>query len=185
MQGVKSLVIKVAVACGFSIFLTACATTQSNGYTNTASYDPSVYASRLPENISMGHEKVVLVDPRAHAWGAYDTDGKLVRAGIATAGGNVCPEGEPGSCRTATGTFRIHAMKGADCYSRTFPRPNGGGLMPYCMFFHEGQALRGSPDSIVVEDNVSHGCVRMRIPDAEWVQNSFAKMGTKVVVLPY
>ena len=57
--------------------------------------------------------------------------------------------------------------------------------MPYCMYFNKGEALHGSPDSIVVEDNISHGCVRMRIPDAEWMVTQFAQVGTKVVVLPY
>jgi lipoprotein-anchoring transpeptidase ErfK/SrfK len=144
------------------------------------------YAARLPAHYNTGGKKLVLVDPNVHAWGAYNPNGELIRAGIATAGGPVCPpDADEADCRTGRGTFRITGMGGEDCYSKTYPRPDGGGLMPYCMYFNNGQALHGSPDNIVVEDNVSHGCVRMRIPDAEWMHNDFAQVGTKVVVLPY
>ena len=116
-----------------------------------ASYDPpydsSSYASRLPQQVSPG-EKLVLVDPTSHAWGAYGRDGKLVRGGIATAGGNWCPDiGRP--CRTSIGTFRVQAMGDGDCVSKIYPRPHGGGLMPYCMYFHNGMAMHGSPSNTV------------------------------------
>lgn len=169
-----------------SLSLIGCATTSRgpDGRYVNYSYDESRYSSRLPETISMGKEKVILVDPKSYAWGAYSADGRLVKAGIATAGGDHC-EDEVGPCYTSSGTFRIQSLGGPECASKKYPRPNGGGLMPYCMFFHGGQALHGSPDSIVVENNISHGCVRMRIPDAEWLRYNFANVGTKVVVLPY
>lgn len=168
-----------------SIMLTSCAQySASDQPVWTEHHDEATYAARLPQQVSMGHEKVIIVDPNNYAWGAYDKNGKLVKAGIATAGGSSC-EDETGPCYTAAGTFRIQSMGGEDCYSKKYPRPNGGGLMPYCMFFHGGQALHGSPDSIVVENNISHGCVRMRIPDAEWLRYNFANVGTKVVVKPY
>jgi lipoprotein-anchoring transpeptidase ErfK/SrfK len=53
------------------------------------------------------------------------------------------------------------------------------------MFFNNGEALHGSPDNTVIEANVSHGCVRMRIQDAEWMRENFADIGTTVIVLPY
>ena len=158
------------------LLLAACASTSRD------------YASRLPQHVDSSGTKMVLVDPNVHAWGAYDSNGDLVRAGIATAGSAVCPpDADPGEsdCRTGIGTFRISSIGGGDCYSHKYPRPNGGGLMPYCMQFHNGQALHGSPDDIVVENNISHGCVRMRIPDAEWMTTNFAQVGTKVVVVPY
>jgi L,D-transpeptidase ErfK/SrfK len=150
-------------------------------------YYPEDYAARLPQTYNTNGKKMVLVDPKAHAWGAYDSDGKLVRGGIATAGGVQCPpeDADEPSCKTGVGTFKITSLGDDGCYSKKYPRPNGGGLMPYCMFFNNGQALHGSPDNIVIEDNVSHGCVRMRIPDAEWMRYNFAQVGTKVVVLPY
>lgn len=144
------------------------------------------YNSRLPQQTDTGGKKMVLVNPNAHVWGAYAEDGHLVRSGLATAGGTTCPpDTDEADCRTGRGTFHITSLGDGDCYSKKYPRPTGGGLMPYCMYFNNGQALHGSPDSIVVEDNVSHGCVRMRIPDAEWMRYNFASVGTKVVVLPY
>lgn len=144
------------------------------------------YSARLPQSMNTNGKKLVYVDPNVHAWGAYSSDGKLVRAGIATAGGSVCPpDADEADCRTNAGTFNITSIRGEECASKVYPRPTGGGLMPYCMFFHNGQALHGSPDNIVIEDNVSHGCVRMRIPDAEWMVNNFAQVGTTVKVAPY
>ncbi len=162
------------------LFITACSNMQKpQPFT-------ADYSSRLPSTIDTNGQKTVLVDPNEHVWGAYDRDGQLVRAGAATAGGMVCPpDGDEATCQTGIGTFHITSLGDENCYSKKYPKPDGGGLMPYCMFFNNGQALHGSPDSIVVEDNVSHGCVRMRIPDAEWMRYNFAQVGTKVVVMPY
>ncbi len=44
--------------------------------------------------------------------------------------------------------------------------------MPYCMFFNGNQGLHGSP--YVMEGNVSHGCVRLSVSDAEWLRFNFA-----------
>lgn len=150
---------------------------------SACSYKSANYIQRLPQQLPT-HEKVIVVDPNVHAWGAYDSNGTLLKAGLATAGGAYC-EDTGRSCRTAVGSFRIHSMGPEDCRSSIYPMPTGGGLMPYCMFFHGDEALHGSPDSIVVENNVSHGCVRMTIPDAEWLRYNFASVGTKVIVRPY
>jgi lipoprotein-anchoring transpeptidase ErfK/SrfK len=140
------------------------------------------YSSRLPKFLNTAGKKTVLVDPNAHVWGAYDANGDLVRSGIATAGGAVCPpDADRANCYTGMGTFKITGLGDETCISRKY----AGGLMPYCMYFNNGEALHGSPDNIVVEDNVSHGCVRMRIPDAEWMRYHFAQIGTRVIVLPY
>lgn len=168
--------------------LSSCATNSNRSYdvaTGTYYYNnESDYMSRLPSHMDTGGKKVVVVDPNSHVWGAYGVNGELIRAGLATAGGNWCDDiNRP--CRTAVGTFRIQSMGDGSCKSRTYPRPNGGGLMPYCMFFTSGMALHGSPYPTVIEDNVSHGCVRMRIPDAEWLRYNFANVGTKVVIRPY
>jgi hypothetical protein len=155
-------------------------------YDHNLGYDHEDFAARLPSHENTGGKKLVLVDPNVHAWGAYDTNGNLVRAGIATAGGAICPpDANEDDCRTTSGTYHIMAMRGEECVSRKYPRPRGGGLMPYCMYFNNGQALHGSPDDIVVENNVSHGCVRMRIPDAQWMWGNFAQIGTTVKVVPY
>lgn len=174
------LVTKLILSFVSAALLTSCA-----GVGGPSRFNEN-YAAQLPQHENTNGEKLVLVDPKIHAWGAYNEQGDLVRAGIATAGGRVCPEdsNEP-DCRTSIGTYRITSIGGEDCISRTYPKPDGGGLMPYCMHFNNGEALHGSPDQIVIKDNVSHGCVRMRIQDAEWMYSNFASVGTKVKVLPY
>lgn len=182
---------QVITCSAAALLLTACATTPTmpSNYTgfDAAYTDTTDYGKRLPSTMKTDGKKVVFVDPNVHAWGAYGPDGNLIKAGIATAGARVCPPDakNESDCRTGQGTFRVTSLGGGDCYSKTYPRPTGGGLMPYCMFFNNGQALHGSPDNIVVNDNLSHGCVRMRIPDAEWLRYNFAQVGTKVVVAPY
>lgn len=153
---------------------------------NTVAYQstpqpPVDYSSRLPQQIETG-EKVVVVNPRVHAWGAYGADGSLIRAGLATSGNSWCPDIKR-SCRTSVGQFRIESLGSQSCKSRTYPVGKGGAPMPYCMYFHGGQGLHGSYD--VVDRNVSHGCVRMHVADAEWLRFNFANVGTKVIVRPY
>lgn len=180
MRSLQSRSMSVLFFSLFSLILNSCSTySPSNG-----SFFSSDYASRIPSHVNTGGQKTVMVDPRVHVWGAYDNSGNLVKAGIATAGGNWCPDiNRP--CRTNIGTFRINSLGDGQCISRKYPRPHGGGLMPYCMYFSGGQALHGSPDNTVVEDNVSHGCVRLRIADAEWLRYNFVNIGTKVVIKPY
>ena len=140
------------------------------------------YASRLPQNISASGEKLIVVDPKIHVWGAYTESGKLIRAGLATAGAKWCSDiGRP--CRTKTGVFRIHSLGDSDCISSLYPVGEGGAPMPYCMFFNGGQGLHGSDH--LSEANLSHGCVRISVNDAEWLRYNFAKVGTKVVIQPY
>lgn len=167
----------------FSFILSACST-YSTSYSSRRCYSANVprdYGSRLPQAIA-SREKVVVVDPTVHAWGAYGADGHLVKAGLVTAGANYCPDIKR-PCRTSVGTFRIFSLGSAGCKSHKFPVGKGGAPMPYCMYFRGGQALHGSGE--VVEGNVSHGCVRMHVSDAEWIRHNFANIGTKVIVRPY
>ncbi len=140
------------------------------------------YRERLPSSISTYGQRTILVDPNVHAWGAYNSNGQLVRAGLATAGNSWCPDIKR-PCRTKSGSFRINSLGSASCKSSIYPLPRGGAPMPYCMFFNGNQGLHGSYN--VVEGNQSHGCVRMRVDDAEWVRFNFANIGTRVVVRPY
>lgn len=171
-----------------SASLSSCATGSANGSmpgnasSNYDSYNPSDYDSRLPQEIA-STGKTIVVDPNVHAWGAYQ-DGKLIKAGLATAGSSWCPDiGRP--CRTRSGTFHIQSLGSADCKSSIYPLPRGGASMPYCMYFNGSQGLHGSYPGNVVEGNVSHGCVRMHVADAEWIRYNFANIGTKVIVKPY
>lgn len=146
----------------------------------------------FPTQIDAPEEKFIVVSPRKHAWGAYDSDGTLVAYGLASAGADYCHDIKK-PCRTQTGTYRIYAMGDKRCYSARFPLPNGGAPMPYCMYFNRNQALHGSPPGSVVNNNVSHGCVRMHVADAKWLRYEFVDgpteindyQGTKVIILSY
>ena len=174
----------LAFSCS-SLLLASCAQHSTTSPYSYSGYSPSTdYAARIPQTIDTKGEKVVVVDPRAHVWGAYNPDGSLVRAGLATAGGDWCAD-TGRSCRTGVGSFRIYSLGDGECISKIYPLPEGGGLMPYCMFFNNGEALHGSPEGTVIEDNVSHGCVRMHIPDAEWLRYNFVEIGTRVIVRSY
>ncbi len=140
------------------------------------------FADRMPQHYNTGGEKVILVDPNVHAFGAYDEDGNLVYAGEATCGSNYCPDIHR-RCHTTSGVFRINSLGSSGCKSSRYPRPHGGAPMPYCMFFNKNQALHGSYE--VVDGNASHGCVRLHVQDAEWIRFNFANIGTKVIIRPY
>lgn len=144
----------------------------------------------IPTHLNTGGEKLILVDPQEHAWGAYSAQGRLIRWGIATTGANYCRDiGE--SCRTKTGVFRIYSLGNKSCTSSKFPLGTGGAPMPYCMYFNGSQAIHGSYE--VEYANASHGCVRVHVSDAEWLRNQFAErpsaknnyLGTKVIVKSY
>ena len=174
-----------------SIFALSSCTYHSAGYNTNgqgakkpitqAQRAPVNYADRLPQHIAT-KEKTIMVDPNVHAWGAYDANGNLVRAGLATAGSSWCSDIKR-ACRTRPGSFRIQSLGHSGCKSSIYPLPRGGAPMPYCMFFNGHQGLHGSYN--VVEGNVSHGCVRLQVSDAEWIRFNFAKIGTRVVVKPY
>ena len=185
MRSIESRIV-LAALCTATLALTSCSTYHSRDTSYTASQSPEKsypanYASRLPSHLST-KERTVLVDPNVHAWGAYDSSGNLVRAGLATAGNYYCPDSKRG-CKTSAGSFRVQSLGAASCKSSRYPLPRGGAPMPYCMFFNKHQGLHGS--QYVMEGNVSHGCVRLSVDDAEWLRFNFANIGTKVVVRPY
>lgn len=124
-------------------------------------------------------EKFIQVDLAVLAWGAYDADGKLINWGPVAGGKDFCPDVQR-QCRTVTGTFKIQRKGDAKCKSNTFPIPDGGAPMPYCMFFHGGYAMHGSNE--VPGYNASHGCVRMWVDDAKWLNKEFGGVGTTVTV---
>lgn len=131
---------------------------------------------------SFANNKIV-VDPRAHAFYAYNADGKLVYKGAASAGMSWCSDIHR-PCRTKVGTFTIKSIGGRGCYSTKFPLGRGGSPMPYCMYFNGGQAIHGSYHVSAVK-NLSHGCVRISVADATWLRFNFAKIGTTVIIKPY
>lgn len=171
----------------FSITLCSCSSTSSNYYGENYPASPPPppvdYLSRIPQHMSVS-EKTVVVDPRTHTWGAYGSDGELIRGGVASAGANYCHDLGRG-CHTQVGSFRIYSLGSPSCKSHKFPMPRGGAPMPYCMYFKNGQALHGVPANEVGDGNFSHGCVRMLVGDAEWLRYNFANVGTRVIVKSY
>lgn len=130
--------------------------------------------------------KTLMYDPAIHAWAAYDADGDLVRWGPGSGGRDWCAD--IGSrCHTKTGEFMVYRKGSAKCISSKFPLPNGGAPMPYCMFFHGGYAIHASNE--VPGYNASHGCVRVFLEDARWLNQEFIDLphegGTKVIIHPY
>lgn len=79
---------------------------------------------------------------------------------------------------TVTGRYHIYVklrytdMSGADYYL-----PN----VPYTMYFYQGYGLHGTYWHHNFGTPMSHGCVNLSIPDAEWLY-SFASVGTLVNV---
>jgi len=51
--------------------------------------------------------------------------------------------------------------------------------VPYVMYFYEGYGLHGAPWHSNFGQRMSHGCVNLPIPEAEWLFN-FADVGTLV-----
>lgn len=138
-----------------------------------------------------GGEKEIIFNPKTRAFAAYDQNGQLVKWGPASGGSGWCKDLKR-PCHTAVGTFRIYGKGGPGCVSKKFPLPNGGAPMPYCMFFHGGDAFHGSPHEVPGYD-ASHGCVRLFVDDAKWLNQEFIELpnasnnykGTKVIILPY
>lgn len=147
--------------------------------------------SPFPKNIDPPDEKVVVVDPLAQAWAAYDATGLQVRWGPASLGADYCQDIDK-QCHTHPGSYRLYTLGSSHCYSRKFPLPDGGAPMPYCMYFHNGQALHGEPNGLPGY-NASHGCVRLYSNDAEWLRYSFVEgptsgndfRGTRIVIGNY
>lgn len=136
--------------------------------------------SPFPLAINSRGEKEVLVDLKQLAFAAYDVNGKLVHWGPAVGGRDWCDDiNRP--CHTALGTYHIYDKQGPDCVSSKFPiDTDGGAPMPFCMHYYNGFALHGSPT--VPGYNASHGCVRLFEEDAQWLNEKFTKIGTRVVV---
>jgi L,D-transpeptidase catalytic domain len=137
----------------------------------------------MPKSVKPVGENVFIFSPKARQWAAYNGAGQLVGFGRANGGGSFCAElNEP--CLTEGGKFRVFRKGDNTCISRTFPLAQGGGAaMPYCMFFNGGSAIHGSAQLSLM--NSSHGCVRVTTPSAEWLSNSFIKIGTRVLITSY
>lgn len=150
---------------------------------------PARKSGGMPARINT-QERVFIFSPHIHRWGAYDAGGNLVLSGVGNGGSNFCPDlGR--RCHSPVGTYRIMSKEGAGCISSLFPIvrrhgeviSRGGAHMPYCMYFHGGFAIHGYAH--LTNANVSHGCIRIPTPDAQWLSYNFMRIGTKVRILGY
>ncbi|MES2141892.1 MAG: L,D-transpeptidase [Pseudomonadota bacterium] len=145
------------------------------------SADSMQYTPFSPYRVPSGR-KMIVYSPALNAWAAYGPAGNIIRWGPGSGGQDWCPDiGRP--CHTPSGNFHVYEKRGFGCASTKFPKPDGGAPMPYCMFFKGGFAMHGSRG--VPGYNASHGCVRIFVDDAEWLNKDFANMGTQVIILPY
>lgn len=143
----------------------------------------------FPRYIEPDGEKIIFVSQQKLAWGAYDENGELLWWGPLSSGSGRCKSPD-GTCQTPSGSFRVIRKQDIDCISTAFPRRAngivGGAEMPYCMHFLRGVALHGS--DTVPGYRASHGCVRIFIEDARWLNEEFIQLpgvgmkGTRVVV---
>lgn len=136
--------------------------------------------SPLPKQIDPPGEKIIYVSLHDLAFGAYDESGTLQYWGPVSGGQEYCPDiGR--RCTTHTGKFTIYRKEGSGCVSTKFPVGRGGAPMPYCMYFYNGFALHGSYE--VPGYNASHGCVRMFVNDAKWLNQEFLADDIHVAVI--
>lgn len=123
----------------------------------------------------------IKVDLSKLAWGAYDDNGKLVKWGNASGGKSFCDDiGQ--ACKTVTGTYTFYKKQGPGCKSNRFPVPKGGAPMPYCMHFQGGYAMHGGN---VPDFNASHGCIRVPVSEAKWLNQNFVKVGKTRISISY
>lgn len=150
---------------------------------NLEQSDPLRFAP-FPIRITPFDRTVIIVDLENEAFAAYDTFGSLVHWGPVSGGRGWCSDIDRG-CHTPPGVYYIQSKGGANCYSSKYPIPNGGAPMPYCMYFHGGYALHASE---LPGYNASHGCVRLLLEDAEWLNKHFVDItdgkNTEVIVRP-
>ena len=128
--------------------------------------------SPFPDKISSSSTKKIVINVNKQAYAAYDKSGDLVRWGPVNTGR------EDGEHNTPRGRFKIYRKQGANCKSSSYPVPNGGAPMPYCMHFYKGYAMH---EYQMPGFAISHGCIRLNMTDAKWL-NNFSPIGTQVEI---
>lgn len=149
-------------------------------YQKTSTKRSQARAARKPvaEQIAAPGRKTIKINLSQLTWAAYTPDGALVKSGPVSGGRDYCPDIKRG-CRTPTGTYTVYRKQGPECKSSKFPVGKGGAKMPYCMHFNKGYAMHGS--NSVPGYNASHGCVRMLVEDARWLNQEFVNVGSTKV----
>lgn len=151
-------------------------------------YRPNASDKHMPAKIKSTGVRTFVFSPRYRRWAVYDANGNRVSHGVANGGAHYCRD-VGRSCRTPRGTFRVISKRGPNCRSSRYPIKRvrgrivrGGAPMPYCTFFSKDYGIHGYPK--LVNANVSHGCIRVSIKAARWLQN-YLPIGAKVIVWSY
>ncbi|MBN1326198.1 L,D-transpeptidase [Candidatus Falkowbacteria bacterium] len=129
--------------------------------------------------------KTIIFDAKLLAFAAYDEEGILVHWGPAVGGSDYCADLKK-SCHTPAGNFTVAYKAGAHHTSRSYPEgceDKKCAPMPYALFFEDGAAFHAS--NYLPGKNASHGCVRLFLEDAKWLNQEFAEVGTKIIIMPY
>lgn len=146
----------------------------------------------FPKAINAGNEKLFVFDPKILAWAAYDAIGNLVNWGPALGGKKYC-EDTGRSCRTPPGAYEALAKRGFGYRSTLYPigcKNEECSWMPYYIKVRkDGLGIHGS--KWFIGRHTSHGCVRLFIEDARWLNKFFIdtatkeKRGTKIIFRSY
>lgn len=133
---------------------------------------PAVFTSSgiTPISPTLNLGKQVVVDLTNQMLYAYQ-DGQLVRSVLVSTG-------LPGT-PTVTGDFNVYVKYTAQTMSGPgYYLPD----VPYVMYFYQGYGLHGTYWHNNFGNPMSHGCVNMPTPEAEWIFNNFVEVGTPVHV---
>lgn len=135
----------------------------------------------VPQELPGLEGKLLLIDLRTQAFGAYENGALVLWGPISSASGRkecLDKRRKKKACKTPTGGFCV-TEKDKDHVSKKYPPPNGGSPMKYGMRFygdywiHAG-VLPGHPDS--------HGCIRALEEDAQWLFQ-WANKKTAVIII--
>lgn len=144
--------------------------------------------SPFPEWIKTPEEKLIIFDPALLALAAYSPEGKLLRWMPAIGGMDRCPDTWR-RCRTVVGTFKTGVKGDEKTRSHGYPIGCGSKKKPCALMawfvpffkqlygFHASEKMEGK--------HASHGCVRLFLDDAKWLNQYFADVGTKVIIKKY
>ncbi len=136
--------------------------------------DAGAFAATAPlvepasPTIFVGRQVVVdLSDQMVYAF----ENGQLVRSVLVSTGLPATP--------TVQGDYNVYVKYGAQTMSGPgYYLPD----VPYVMYFYQGYALHGTYWHNNFGNPMSHGCVNLPTPEAEWLFNNFVEVGTPVHV---
>ncbi len=149
-----------------------------------------VYNESVAQKYINSGKPVFIFRPHKYRWYFYNK-GELVEDGVANGGKAFCSDlGR--ACRTPGGVYTIYRKGSAGCVSSKFPvdRSKPRAIMPYCMYLKRvggkatGYAIHGSK-YIHPSRHGSHGCIRVKTPDARLLSNDYLRVGTTVIITRY